>query len=82
MDQKSTSRNWTADETNMFCEILIDPINNFMVITLEKKALKKSSTKEVFEAVAEEMREALKEEPFKSRNAKNFKGPSTADKIQ
>ena len=35
---KTFSRNWTKVET--FCEILVDPINNFMQ-TLEQKASKK-----------------------------------------
>ena len=43
-------RNWTKDETELFCNVVADPINNF-VATLEKKALKKASTKEVFEDI-------------------------------
>lgn len=35
------SRNWTSEEIKLFCEILVDPVNNFMV-TIEKTALKKS----------------------------------------
>ena len=35
-DQPSLS---TSEETNLFCEILVDPMKNFMA-TLEKRALK------------------------------------------
>ena len=65
MEKKNSTRNWTLEETNLFCSILVDPLINFMV-TLERKALKKSSTKEVFEAILEELDKALDEEPFKS----------------
>ena len=37
------SKNWTSGETKLFCEMLLDPLNNFMV-TIEKTALKKAST--------------------------------------
>ena len=47
MDEKSISGNGTAEETSLFCEIVTDPITNLM-ISLEQKALKKSSTKKVF----------------------------------
>ena len=64
---KKSSRNWTKAETNLFCEILVDQINNFMQ-TLEQKALKKTSAKEVCDAAAAEMKKAMKAEPFQSRN--------------
>ena len=73
MEKNILSRNWTPEETLLYCEILTDPINNFMV-TLEKKALKKSSTKEVFEEIAKEFEEELQKEVFKNRNAKYLKG--------
>ena len=41
-------RNWTELETETFCRILVDDEFNFAV-TLETKALKKSSNKEVFD---------------------------------
>lgn len=34
------SRNCIVEETDIFCEILADPVNDFM-ITSEKKTLKK-----------------------------------------
>ena len=58
MEKKNSTRNWTLEETNLFCSILVDPLSNFMV-TLERKALKKSSTKEVFEAILEELDKLL-----------------------
>ena len=33
---------WASDETNLFCEILADPVKNFME-NLEREALKKHS---------------------------------------
>ena len=52
---KKSSRNWTKAETSLFCEILVDSINNFMQ-TLEQKALKKTSAKEVYDTIAAEMK--------------------------
>ena len=43
MEKKRPSRRWTPDKTNLFCQILADPENNFME-TLEKGALKKHPT--------------------------------------
>ena len=47
----------------LFCKILVDPVNNFMR-TLEKKALKKASTQEVFEETFGVFQEALPEPAF------------------
>ena len=78
MEKKNSTRNWTLEETNLFCSILVDPLINFMV-TLERKALKKSSTKEVFEAILEELDKALDEEPFKSSTIRREKGKLQVD---
>ena len=43
--------NWTAEETNLVCEILVD----IKFHALDKKALKKASTKEVFEDILTEV---------------------------
>ena len=67
------SRNWTKEETELFCEVLVDPVNNFLE-TLEKKALKKSSTKEVFEAILDELKTEMLKEEFIIKNDKNFNG--------
>ena len=64
---------WTAEETNLFCSILADPVTKFMLI-LERKAVKKVTTKEVFEAITEELKTAFIEEPFKTLNEKSLKG--------
>ena len=40
MDTEQLSPKWKSDKTNLFCEILADPVNNFME-TLEKRSLKK-----------------------------------------
>ena len=66
-------RKWTTDETNLFCEVIADPVNNFMR-TLEKKALKKASTAEVFESIRKVYINALANPSFQKRNAKNFNG--------
>ena len=64
---------WTAEETNLFCSILADLVTKFMLI-LERKAVKKVATKEVFEAITEELKTAFIEEPFKTLNEKSLKG--------
>ena len=64
---KKSSRNWTKAETNLFCEILVDPINNFMQ-TLEQKALKKNLSKGSLWCNCC-WNEAMKAEPFQSRNS-------------
>ena len=52
--EKKTTRNRTAEETNLFCSILTDPVTRFM-FTLERKVSKKAPTKEIFEAILEEL---------------------------
>ena len=42
MEKERSSHKWTSDESNLFCEILTDPGNNF-VENLERGALKKHS---------------------------------------
>ena len=64
-------RNWTNEETVLFCQILTDPVCNYLE-TLEKKALKKSSTKEVFESILEDFQKSLQNHEFIERNGKNF----------
>ena len=39
--EKKTTKNWTTEEMNVFCSILVDTVNNF-IFTLEQRALKKS----------------------------------------
>ena len=43
-------RNWTEQEQELFCQILADPERCFAV-TLETKALKKNSNKEVLDSI-------------------------------
>ena len=78
MENNSSTRNWSLEETNLFCSILVDPVKNFMV-TLERRALKNSSTKEVFESVLEELNKALDEDPFKSSEIREEKGKLLLD---
>ena len=62
MAEKKRARNCTSIETNQFCSILADSVNQFM-ITFERKALKKASTKVVFEEVLEELKKVSKRNP-------------------
>ena len=39
MGKQRPSHKWTSDETNFFCEILADPVNNSMK-TLGRRELK------------------------------------------
>ena len=44
MKKERPSHKWTHDETNLFCEILADPVNSFMkALERERGALKKHS---------------------------------------
>ena len=62
--KKSTkTRNWTDDETILLCEILADPLNNYLQ-TLETKALKKAPTKEVFQAILNDFNEEMRRNEF------------------
>ena len=76
MAEKKEGRNWTSIETDQFCSILADPLNQFM-ITLERKELKKVSTKVVFEEVLEELKKSFQEEPLKSLNGEALKKKKT-----
>ena len=40
MDKKNVYRNWTAERWNLFSEIQIDPVTNFMIL-FKQKAFKK-----------------------------------------
>ena len=72
-NKENSQRKWTSDETNLFCEILADPVNNFMQ-TLERKALKKASRKEVFEDIALDFNSGFQDQSFLENNDKHFKG--------
>ena len=68
----SRDRNWTNLETDAYASILGDGESNY-ALTLETKALKKKSNKEVFEAILAEFNGALvdsefREEMFPFRN--------------
>ena len=69
--EKKTTRNWTAEESKLFCSILADPGTMFM-LTLERKALIKAVTKE--DAILEELKTAFMGEQFKTLKEKSLKG--------
>ena len=52
MKKERPSHKWTRDERNLFCEILTDPVNNFME-TLGRRALKTFNS-EVFDSIIAE----------------------------
>ena len=62
---------WTSDETNFFCEILANPINNFME-TLENMTLKKSSLRKVFVSIITEFKECLENAQIKEKKFKKL----------
>ena len=75
MDKKNVSRNWAVEETNLFCEILIDYRSRYRFYDyIGTKVLKKYSAKEVFEEILNEFQERLLRENFEARNSENFKG--------
>ena len=57
METEWTPRKWTSDETNLFCEILADPVNSFME-TSEKRVFKNKSNK-VFDFIITELKKGL-----------------------
>ena len=65
---KNKTRNWTNDETVLLCEVLSDPMNNYLN-TLETKALKK-----VFQAILNDFNGEMLKGEFAEINAKNFTG--------
>ena len=68
MEKDRSSRKWTSDETNLFCEILADPENNFME-TLEKTALKKHPTVKYLITLLLNLKKACQ---HKGKNSKNL----------
>ena len=67
---KKSSRNWTKAETkkqNIFLWNSGWP-NKQLHADVRPKSVKKTSAKEVYDATAAEMKEAIKTEPFLSRN--------------
>ena len=72
MEKEQLPRKWTSDKTNLFCEILADPVNNFKEM-LEKRALKKSSTREVFDSIVVEFKGRLENAEFKEKILKTLK---------
>ena len=60
----------TVEETSIFWEILADLVNYFM-ITLEKKALEKTLSREAFEKI-EKFERALEEPNFEEKNGEKL----------
>ena len=77
MKKEQPSHKWTSDETNLFCEILADLVNNFMETFIER-GTKKSSSSEVFDSIIAEFKENI---PFKDKKSKNFKTKKKETKL-
>ena len=61
--RKTETKKWTLKETKCFQEVLADLVANYKV-NLVKKALKKPSTKDVFEATCEYFKRQLNNQEF------------------
>lgn len=72
MQKEQPSPQWTFDKTNLFCEVLDNPVNNFMK-TLKKQILKKSSTREAFDFIIVELKEGLEKVQFNKKIQKPLK---------
>ena len=75
---RKKTQNWTHLETAIFFNILVDSEINFYN-ALETKALKKSSNKEVFEALKKEFRATLLDNDFLEDNRKLIPEGTQAD---
>lgn len=72
MQKEQPSPQWTFDKTNLFCEVLDNPVNNFMK-TLKKRILKKSSTRKAFHFIIVELKEGLEKVLFNKKIQKPLK---------
>ena len=72
MQKEQPSPQWTFDKTNLFCDVLDNPVNNFMK-TLKKQILKKSSTREAFDFIIVELKEGLEKVQFNKKIQKPLK---------
>ena len=68
MDKKNVYRNWTAERWNLFSEIQIDPVTNFMIL-FKQKAFKKVFHKGNVWGETQ------------ARNSENFKGKKKETKL-
>ena len=72
MQKEQPSPQWTFDKTNLFCEVLDNPVNNFMK-TLKKQILKRSSTREAFDFIIVALKEGLEKVYFNKKIQKPLK---------
>ena len=69
---KQPSHKWDSDETDLFCEILADPVNNFMENLKRERGARKHSTV-IFDSIIAEFK-GLENVKFKEKKKeKNFK---------
>ena len=78
VNKASRDRNWTNLETDAYASILADGESNY-ALTLETKALKKKSNKEVFEAILMDFNVALADSEFREKNKLQFPEESMID---
>ena len=69
MEKERPSHKLTSDETNFFCEVLADPVDNFME-TLERGALKKHSAVNYLIPLSLILKKGLENGQFKEKNQK------------
>ena len=54
---KQPSHKWDSDETDLFCEILADPVNNFMAnLKRERERCQKAFNSELFDSIIAEFK--------------------------
>ena len=78
VNKGSRDRNWTNLETDAYTSILADGETNY-ALTLETKALKRKSNKEVFEAILTDFNVALADSEFCKENKLHFPEESMID---
>ena len=77
MEKERPSHKWTSDETNLFCEILADPVKNFME-TLERGALKRYSAVKYLIPLLLNLKKMFSS---KKKKSKNFKAKKKETKL-
>ena len=77
MEKERPFHQWTSDETNLFCEILADLVNNFME-TLQRGALKRHSAVKCLIPLLLNLKKIFSS---KKKKSKNFKAKKKETKL-
>ena len=70
MEKERPSHKQTSDETNFFCEVLADPVDNFMDTLERERGAKKAFSSELFDSIIAESKKGLENGQFKEKNQK------------